>query len=68
MSNKYTRKWDKENMHTIGVRFVNWQYDKIVDASNRIDLPVASFVRQAVMEKLAKMGIDINEKGEKKQE
>lgn len=62
----YSTKWDKANCHYVNLKYVNWQYDKIVEGATKYDLPATQFVRMAVAEKLASMGIDIYDKGEKK--
>ena len=64
-NNKYTDKWTKANCHKTNLKYVNWQYEKLIKAASQMDMSVTAFIRQAVVEKLNKMGIDLFEKEEK---
>lgn len=65
---KYTAKYAKTHQHQTQLRYMNWQYDKIVKGAEITGTTVTQFMRQAIAEKLEQMGIDINDKGEIKDE
>lgn len=57
---KYSNKYKKENQHRVNINYSREKADDIKAFCKDIGVPVNTFIKEAISEKLAREGVDIN--------